>query len=86
MLFEFWSSSAQTHQPSNSCPAEMRRWAGEAIGLIEAAASERAGRLPASVRTVRLCGTAGLVAFSLIGETHQAVCCSERLTVLLLSR
>ena len=46
----------------------MRRWAEEAIGLIEGVAAERAGGQPATVRTVRLCGTAGLVAFSMIGE------------------
>jgi hypothetical protein len=46
----------------------MRRWAEEAIGLIEGVAAERAGGQPATVRTVTLCGTAGLVAFSMIGE------------------
>ncbi len=46
----------------------MRRWAGEAISALEGIAAERAGGQPASVRTVRLCGNDGLVAFSMIGE------------------
>ena len=50
-----------------SRPADLRRWAGEAISLLEGVAAERAGGQPATVRTVRLCGTAGLVAFSMIG-------------------
>ena len=53
---------------SGFCHADLRRWAGEAISLLEGAAAQRAGGLPAMVRTVRLCGTAGLVAFSMIGE------------------
>lgn len=51
-----------------SCHAEVRRWAGEAISSLEAIAADRAGGQPASVRTVRLCGNDGLVAFSMIGE------------------
>ena len=50
----------------------MRQWAEEAIALVEGIAAERAGGQAASVRTVRLCGTAGLVAFSMIGECPPA--------------
>lgn len=56
--------------------ADLRQWAGEAISLLEEVAAKRAGGQPATVRTVRLCGAAGLVAFSMIGErscTH-ALC------------
>ena len=53
-------------------PAAMRQWAEGAIALVEGIAAERAGGQPASVRTVRLCGTAGLVAFSMIGECPPA--------------
>lgn len=38
------------------------------MSLLEEVAAKRAGGQPATVRTVRLCGTAGLVAFSMIGE------------------
>ena len=55
-----------------ACPAAMRQWAEAAISLVEAIAAERADGQPASVRTVRLCGTAGLVAFSMIGECPPA--------------
>ena len=50
----------------------MRQWAEGAIALVEGIAAERAGGQPASVRTMRLCGTAGLVAFSMIGEAPPA--------------
>ncbi len=53
-------------------PAAMRQWAEGAIALVEGIAAERAGGQAASVRTVRLCGAAGLVALSMIGECPPA--------------
>ncbi len=45
----------------------MRRWAEGALAFIERVAAERGGGLPATARTVALCGVAGTVAYSMIG-------------------
>lgn len=39
------------------------------VKFIEKVACERAGGLPATVRTIALCGTAGNVAYSLLGRS-----------------
>ena len=51
----------------------MQAWAEGAAAFVQSVAQERAGGLAVSVRTIAHCGTAGIVAYSLLGERHAAL-------------
>ncbi|EIE21146.1 hypothetical protein COCSUDRAFT_43486 [Coccomyxa subellipsoidea C-169] len=46
---------------------ELQRWGQQVVAFIEDVAKQRAGGAPATVRTIAHCGTAGLVAYSMLG-------------------
>lgn len=49
---------------------ELQRWGQQIVAFIEGVARERSGGAPATVRTIAHCGTAGLVAYSMLGAPY----------------
>lgn len=46
----------------------MQRWGQQMVEFIEDVAKQRAGGLPATVRTIAHCGGGGLIAYSMLGD------------------
>ena len=71
-----------TDRGMSAC-TELQRWGQQIVAFIEDVAKERAGGAPATVRTIALCGTAGLVAYSMLGAAcHLSSPSVERLELL----
>ncbi|BDA45013.1 probable DNA-directed primase/polymerase protein at C-terminar half [Coccomyxa sp. Obi] len=63
-----WKRDAQDEgQPLLAPIEELQRWGQQIVAFIEDVARERSGGAPATVRTIAHCGTAGLIAYSMLG-------------------
>lgn len=53
--------------------AELQRWGQQVVAFIGDVAKQRSGGAPATVRTIAHCGTAGLIAYSMLGTPSAIV-------------